>query len=85
MFKFYKNGLVTLINETKLAGKLKSSKNLTRTQHRMVYRNSNDLNKLLPFFLFSLIAPELLPFALLKGVNILPSTLITENQLVMFD
>jgi LETM1 and EF-hand domain-containing protein 1 len=84
---FYRNGCSKLIEETKKSAHLKKSMQhgvtLTRDDHRLIYRNAADFRKMVPFFLLLAILPESIPFLLLRGSNIIPSTCITADQAVL--
>jgi hypothetical protein len=84
---FYRNGFSKLIAETKRSAQLTKSIQqgvaLTRDDHSLMYRNAQDSRKMVPFFLLLAILPESIPFLLLRGSNIIPSTCITADQAVL--
>lgn len=88
MVKFYFNGSKLFLEESKQAKLLEmNSKNgsisLSRPEFLLVHRNKQDWSVMLPFMLIVLVVPESIPFLLMRGFNIAPSTCISPAQRVI--
>ncbi len=87
MAKQYMNGTKQLFQETKDAIMLKdkiSQGGYTACRNELVFlhRNEQDVKKLPKFALLAIFIPEMIPFLLLRGTTLIPSTCISPAQLV---
>lgn len=87
-FNIYMTGISLFFEETKVAILLKRKiKNdgyiMTRKEFIFLQRNKSDRSKLVPFMLLALLAPEAIPFLLVAGSDIIPSTCVTPANLVV--
>lgn len=85
--KVYMDGIKMLFEETKTAKLLKDKikhhgYKPNRAEFVFLNRNAGDISKMAPFFLIALIAPEIIPFLVIKGSTFIPSTCISAEQLV---
>lgn len=53
---------------------------LTRSETLLIRTTKADLQKAIPFFTLLLLLPEALPFLVLRGSNIIPSTCLSQDQ-----
>jgi hypothetical protein len=82
----YFNGIKLLFKETKEAQLLKLKMEQdnylpTRPEFLFLHRNNSDLSKLVPFALIAIISPEIIPWLLVRGSTLIPSTCISDEQL----
>ncbi|KAI9297511.1 hypothetical protein K502DRAFT_340106 [Neoconidiobolus thromboides FSU 785] len=86
LFYFYKNGIKLIFKNRKEASLLKAKQNqgevLTRREFQLIYNSGKDMKKLIPFGLLLLILPESIPFVLVFAPQFVPSTCITEEQML---
>ncbi|KAL1933226.1 hypothetical protein VTP01DRAFT_7316 [Rhizomucor pusillus] len=87
MVTFYKNGLKQLWSNQKLAKALQvkvqqDGYNLTRSEYQLVHRSKKDMIKLIPFGFIFLILPESIPLFVIFVPGIIPSTCVTESQVI---
>ncbi|KAI8809164.1 hypothetical protein BJ742DRAFT_805282 [Cladochytrium replicatum] len=82
--KVYFLGAKQFAENAKVVGRLRKESpdgsKWTRAENALVHQTSNDVRKVLPFFLLLIILPESLPFLMMRGSDIFPSTCVTESQ-----
>lgn len=86
LFRFYKAGIKAVFSNRAeariLERKEKEDIELSRKEHRFILRSKQDFNKLAPFALLVLILPESIPFLVIFAPQFVPSTCISEEQLL---
>ncbi|KAJ1562002.1 hypothetical protein HK096_002494, partial [Nowakowskiella sp. JEL0078] len=53
----------------------------TRNESLLIYDTEDDFRKVIPFFMILIVLPESLPFLLMRGSDIIPSTCTSQEQI----
>jgi hypothetical protein len=82
-FKVFKNGISIFRSETQR--KINIQRNggpINREEFLLCHRNDQDISKMIPFIIVSLILPEIIPIIILKMSHMIPSPFFSSSQLM---
>jgi len=86
LFRFYKAGIKSVFRNRAEAKILKAKQKqgiaLTRREFRFILKSKEDTYKLAPFSILLFILPEAIPFLVVFAPQFIPSTCVTDEQLM---
>lgn len=85
-FQIFKSGIARLRSETEeklqIQQRIQKQKTLmTRREFLLCHRNDQDISKLAPFMIISILIPEIIPIIVLKFPQMIPSTFFSTEQI----
>ncbi|KAJ8326312.1 hypothetical protein QVD99_003419 [Batrachochytrium dendrobatidis] len=83
----YYQGSKLLVEHTRQVKNLKQQQHrkpfqYSRKEFMLIKTNADDIKRIMPFFIVLILIPETLPFFLMRGADIIPSTCILPDQLL---